>query len=131
MLIIYRIFTINPNGTGKQEIELKPNQEIINEIMHENIVAPLISPDGQKIAFLGRQQFNNCSLSVYTMDINGYNIQRIAAFYPSLAYAWLSNNEIAIWETFIIHRYFIWVENILMNIFQILVFSIYGRELHY
>lgn len=95
---LYRIFVVDPSGTNEKEIGLKQaSSEIIDRIGYMDHVAPLVSPDGQKIAFVVTR--GDYSPSIYIMDADGSNIRRISpGAYDSLAFAWISNDKIVFWE---------------------------------
>ena len=97
--LLYRIFVMNSDGTDDKEIGLKQaTSEIISSIGYEDHVAPLVSPDGQKIAFVVNR--HDHPASIYVMDADGNNIQQAAPYYSdSLAYAWISNDKIANWSS--------------------------------
>lgn len=82
-----RIFIMNPDGTDKKEIKFKKQE-------HTDHVAPLVSPDGQKILFIATEGY----LPIYMMDVDGSNIRRVAFGGSDLAYAWISNDKIVLWK---------------------------------
>jgi len=61
----------------------------------EDFIAPLISPDGSKIAFIiGRYDH---LWAVHIANSNGTDIRRVSEFYNTIAFGWLPENKIFVW----------------------------------
>lgn len=85
-----RIFIMNRDGTGKKQMTRVGSSTVEH-------VAPLVSPDGEKIAFI---EDIGASYSLYVLDKDGCNMRKITPTWQwgSLAYAWVSNDKIALWR---------------------------------
>lgn len=73
----------------------KASWEIVERIGYSDHVAPLISPDGKKIAFAVTR--HDHPTAVWIMNIDGTDIRKITPYYDSIAFAWLSDEIIVFW----------------------------------
>lgn len=69
---LYRLFTINVDGTEKKELYLAPSVFAKNELLGEsNFKDPAISPDGRKIAFSAGNWDAGWAHSIYIISSTG------------------------------------------------------------
>lgn len=92
-----RFFIMNPDGTDKEMVHFRDIEgyDRLNE-GSVDYVAPLVSPDGKKIAFIA--DLGSAYATLYVMDVNGSNIRVITGWFSSLAYTWVSGDRIVFWE---------------------------------
>lgn len=90
----FRIFIINIDGTDRAEIAINASNSNIDS---EDWVALLVSPDEQKIAFVVTR--HDHPSAVYIMNPDGSSVQKIKGFAHCLAFAWLSDKEIILWQS--------------------------------
>jgi hypothetical protein len=89
----FRIFIMNIDGSSKKEINpYKKNMEIGHKISHEDFVAPLLSPSGDKIAFSVTR--NDHGTSIYVMDVDGNNAKIVTDECRSIAFGWVSDRDL-------------------------------------
>jgi hypothetical protein len=92
----FRIFATDPGETEPKEIGLeRASPKVRYAIGCEDHLAPLVSPDGKKIAFAVSRKDHPSA--VYLMDYDGSNIQRITPWYDSIAFGWLTEKAIVFW----------------------------------
>jgi len=63
----------------------------------EDHVAPLVSPNGQKIAFVVDR--DDHPAAIYVMDADGTKVHRVTGWYSSIAFAWSSDDTIVYWRS--------------------------------
>jgi len=93
--------TLLPRKIEQQEI--KTNLKNVTEsavyvIGCEDHLAPMVSPDGGKIAFVVSREDHPSA--VYIMRADGSGIRRITPWYSTVAFAWLSDKKIVFWGSF-------------------------------
>lgn len=73
------------------------DKRVVLAIGSQDHVAPLVSPTGKHIAFAVTR--DDCPTAIYLMDSNGANIRKITPYYSSIAFGWMSENELGFWAS--------------------------------
>lgn len=103
----YRIFVMNTDGTNKIEVHPKDSSgAYLGDIDADDFVAPLISPDGKKIAFVVVR--NDHPARLWVMNANGSNARWTdpgtyafsGGLYASIAFTWLTDDLIVFWKDY-------------------------------
>lgn len=70
-------------------------REHYNSVLYKDLVAPIISPDGNRIAFATPAFY--CVPALYVINSNGTNLKSITGNYTTLNFGWVSSDSIFVW----------------------------------
>ncbi|UZE93247.1 MAG: zinc ribbon domain-containing protein [Candidatus Nealsonbacteria bacterium] len=98
--IKYRLFIANASGTDGTEIT-NASEGYFEDIDYLHHVAPLVSPDEQKVVFIATRNDQPCTICVMNPNGTGaYSLSKMIRDYPSsLVFTWFSNEEIIFWRS--------------------------------
>lgn len=92
----FRVFIRESWRTKSEKIGLKKaGPKVRYAIGCEDHLAPLVSPDGEKIAFVVSRKDHPSA--VWVMNSDGSGLQQLTPYFDSIAFAWITNKAVVFW----------------------------------